>query len=63
MRGVVGELAKLLQVHYDKFWLMDAEASYESSLKFMGKFPCIEKTAGRHSLISISIKKVEVVYF
>ena len=43
MRGVVGELAKLLQVHYDKFWLMGAAASYDNYLNLVGKFPSIEK--------------------
>ncbi|TKY47552.1 Chaperone protein ClpB [Spatholobus suberectus] len=43
LRSVVGELAKLLRVHYDKFWLMGAAASYESYLKFVGKFPSVEK--------------------
>ena len=43
LRGVVGELAKLLQVHYDKFWLMGAAASYDNYLNFVGKFPSIEK--------------------
>ena len=43
LRGVVGELAKLLQVHYDKFWLMGAAASYDNYLNLVGKFPSIEK--------------------
>ncbi|XP_061376577.1 protein SMAX1-LIKE 8-like [Gastrolobium bilobum] len=43
VRLVVGELAKLLQLHYDKFWLLGAAASYESYLKFVGRFPSIEK--------------------
>ncbi|XP_028784040.1 protein SMAX1-LIKE 6-like isoform X1 [Neltuma alba] len=40
---VVAELAKLLELNYGKFWLMGAAASYESYLKFMGRFPSIEK--------------------
>ena len=40
---MVGELAKLLQVHYDKFWLMGATASYDNYLNLVGKFPSIEK--------------------
>jgi len=40
---VVEELGKLLEVHRDRFWLMGATCSYESYLKFVGRFPCIEK--------------------
>lgn len=43
VRYVVGELGKLLKVHCDKFWLMGAVASYESYLKFVGRFPSVEK--------------------
>ena len=43
LKSVVGELAKLLQVHYDKFWLMGATASYDNYLNLVGKFPSIEK--------------------
>ncbi|KAL9332621.1 hypothetical protein ACSQ67_002231 [Phaseolus vulgaris] len=59
LRGVVGELAKLLQVHYDKFWLMGAAASYESYLKFVGKFPCIEKEWDLQLLPITSVKPSE----
>lgn len=40
---IVSQLAKLLELNYGKFWLMGAAASYESYLKFVGKFPSIEK--------------------
>ncbi|XP_054798102.1 protein SMAX1-LIKE 6 [Prosopis cineraria] len=40
---IVAGLAKLLQLNHGKFWLMGAAASYESYLKFMGRFPSIEK--------------------
>ncbi|KAK7305882.1 hypothetical protein VNO77_43794 [Canavalia gladiata] len=43
VKCMVTELGKLLQIHYDKFWLMGAAASYESYLKFLGRFPSIEK--------------------
>ncbi|CAJ1859809.1 unnamed protein product [Sphenostylis stenocarpa] len=59
LRGVVGDLAKLSQVHYDKFWLMGAAASYESYLKFVGKFPCIEKEWDLQLLPITSVKPSE----
>ncbi|XP_028792679.1 protein SMAX1-LIKE 8-like [Neltuma alba] len=40
---VVGELGKLLELNYGKFWLMGAAASYDCYLKFVGKFPSVER--------------------
>ncbi|KAI9102183.1 hypothetical protein K1719_023693 [Acacia pycnantha] len=40
---IVGELGKLLELNYGKFWLMGAAASYDCYLKFLGKFPSIER--------------------
>ncbi|KAI4306835.1 hypothetical protein L6164_030080 [Bauhinia variegata] len=40
---VVTQLTKLLELNYGKLWLMGAAASYESYLKFVGRFPSIEK--------------------
>ncbi|KAF7830938.1 protein SMAX1-LIKE 8-like [Senna tora] len=40
---VISQLVKLLEVNYGKFWVMGAAASYETYLKFVGKFPSIEK--------------------
>ncbi|KAJ1380749.1 P-loop containing nucleoside triphosphate hydrolase [Sesbania bispinosa] len=56
VRCVVGELAKLLQLHYDKFWLLGAAASYESYLKFLGRFPSIEKDWDLQLLPITSVK-------
>ncbi|KAG4995408.1 hypothetical protein AAZX31_11G234800 [Glycine max] len=56
LKSVVGELAKLLQVHYDKFWLIGAAATYESYLKFVGKFPSIEKDWDLQLLPITSVK-------
>ena len=41
--GVVGELGRLLKAHCDRFWLMGYAESYECYLKFVGRFPCVEK--------------------
>ncbi|KAF7816487.1 protein SMAX1-LIKE 8-like [Senna tora] len=43
MSFIVAELGKLLALNYDKFWLMASAGSYDSYLKFVGKFPSIEK--------------------
>nr|KYP60218.1 hypothetical protein KK1_015669 [Cajanus cajan] len=59
LRSVVGELAKLLRVYYDKFWLMGAAASYESYLKFVGKFPFVEKEWDLQLLPITSVKPSE----
>ncbi|KAK7281139.1 hypothetical protein RIF29_08860 [Crotalaria pallida] len=40
---VVGELGKLLKVHGDRLWLMGSVGSYESYLKFVGRFVSVEK--------------------
>ncbi|KAL2955405.1 hypothetical protein AAZX31_18G026300 [Glycine max] len=62
LRGVVGELAKLLQVHYDKFWLMGAAASYDNYLNFVGKFPSIEKDWDLQLLPITSVKPLSESY-
>ncbi|RDX84423.1 Protein SMAX1-LIKE 7, partial [Mucuna pruriens] len=59
LRSVVGELAKLLSVYYDKFWLIGAAASYESYLKFLGKFPSVEKDWDLQLLPITSVKPSE----
>lgn len=56
VRFVVGELAKLLKVHCDRFWLLGAAASYESYLKFLGRFPSIEKDWDLQFLPITSVK-------
>jgi len=40
---VVDQLTRLLELHAGKVWLIGAAASYESYLKFVHKFPSIEK--------------------
>lgn len=40
---VVAQLTRLLQLHRGKVWLTGATASYGSYLKFIGRFPSIEK--------------------
>ncbi|KAI9075363.1 hypothetical protein K1719_042675 [Acacia pycnantha] len=40
---IVGGLGKFLELNYGKFWLMGAAASSDCYLKFVGKFPCIER--------------------
>lgn len=59
LKSVIGELAKLLRVHYDKFWLIGAAASYECYLKFVGKFPCVEKDWDLQLLPITSVKPSE----
>lgn len=41
--NVVGKITKLLEIHAGKVWLIGATASYESYLKFVSRFPSIEK--------------------
>lgn len=43
VRYVVGELSKLLALNCGKFWVMGASATYDCYLKFVAKFPCIER--------------------
>ena len=43
VRYVVDQLTRLLELHGGKVWLIGAAASYESYLKFLSKFPSIEK--------------------
>ncbi|XP_019054190.1 PREDICTED: protein SMAX1-LIKE 6-like isoform X2 [Nelumbo nucifera] len=43
MSYVVSQLTSLLELHRQKLWLMGAAASYETYLKFLTKFPSIEK--------------------
>ncbi|XP_027335968.1 protein SMAX1-LIKE 8-like [Abrus precatorius] len=59
MKCVIGELGKLLEVHYDKFWLIGAAASYESYLKFVGRFPSIEKDWDLQILPITSVRSSE----
>ncbi|OVA10320.1 ATPase [Macleaya cordata] len=40
---VVTELMKLLELHREKLWLMGTAASYETYLKFIRRFPSVEK--------------------
>ncbi|KAL4032419.1 hypothetical protein IC575_005492 [Cucumis melo] len=40
---IVGQLKKLVDVHGDKVWLIGAASSYETYLRFVTKFPSIEK--------------------
>lgn len=40
---LVGKLTKLMQIHGSKVWLMGAVASYEIYLKFVTRFPSLEK--------------------
>ncbi|KAK7311210.1 hypothetical protein RJT34_09196 [Clitoria ternatea] len=60
VRCVVGELGKLLQVHYDKFWLMGSASSYDSYLKFLGRFPSIEKDWDLQLLPITSVRPSEL---
>ncbi|CAL5203057.1 unnamed protein product [Lathyrus oleraceus] len=57
--SVVEELAKLLKIHYDKFWLVGSAASYESYLKFLGRFPSVEKDWDLQILPITSVKPSE----
>ncbi|WJX38460.1 hypothetical protein P8452_26122 [Trifolium repens] len=57
--GVVRELGKLLNIHYDKFWLVGSSASYESYLKFLGRFPSVEKDWDLQILPITSVKSTE----
>ncbi|XP_058787602.1 protein SMAX1-LIKE 8-like [Vicia villosa] len=57
--SVVEELARLLKIHYDKFWLVGSAASYESYLKFLGRFPSVEKDWDLHILPITSVKASE----
>lgn len=57
--GVVGELARLLKLHYDRFWLLGAAASYESYLKFLGRFPSVEKDWDLQLLPITSVRPAE----
>ncbi|KAL4350196.1 hypothetical protein AHAS_Ahas10G0117800 [Arachis hypogaea] len=41
--GVLGELGRLLKVHSERVWLIGFARSYESYLKFVGRFPFVEK--------------------
>ncbi|XP_072085992.1 protein SMAX1-LIKE 8 isoform X4 [Arachis hypogaea] len=41
--GVLGELGRLLKVHSERVWLIGFAGSYESYLKFVGRFPFVEK--------------------
>ncbi|XP_024024683.1 protein SMAX1-LIKE 7 isoform X2 [Morus notabilis] len=41
--NAVGKITKLLGIHVGKVWLIGATASYESYLKFVSRFPSIEK--------------------
>lgn len=47
---VVGKLKKLMEVHGDKVWLIGAASSYETYLRFVTKFPSIEKDWDLHLL-------------
>ncbi|GLT31477.1 hypothetical protein SLA2020_062100 [Shorea laevis] len=40
---VVAQLTRLLQLHGEKVWLLGSAASYETYLKFVGRFPSTEK--------------------
>ncbi|OVA02701.1 hypothetical protein BVC80_9093g43 [Macleaya cordata] len=40
---LVSKLTKLVEIHGEKLWLMGAASSYESYLRFITKFPSIEK--------------------
>ncbi|XP_038885978.1 protein SMAX1-LIKE 7-like, partial [Benincasa hispida] len=53
---VVGQLKKLVDVHGDKVWLIGAAASYETYLRFVTKFPSIEKDWDLHLLPITSLK-------
>ncbi|MED6118525.1 hypothetical protein PIB30_003742 [Stylosanthes scabra] len=41
--GVVGELGRFLKVHNERVWLVGFAGSYECYLKFVGRFPFVEK--------------------
>ncbi|KAM6598801.1 hypothetical protein CsatA_018410 [Cannabis sativa] len=41
--NVVDQITRFLELHTGKVWLIGATASYESYLKFVSKFPSIEK--------------------
>lgn len=43
MSYVIRELAKLLNLYGEKVWLIGATASYETFMKFLNKFPSMEK--------------------
>lgn len=43
LRLVVCELARLLEIHGRKVWLIGAAARYETYLKFLNMFPSVEK--------------------
>lgn len=53
---VVGQLKKLVDVHGDKVWLIGAAANYETYLRFVTKFPSIEKDWDLHLLPITSLK-------
>ncbi|KAL5076725.1 hypothetical protein RYX36_015709 [Vicia faba] len=57
--SVVEELAKLLKIHYDKFWLVGSASSYESYLKFLARFPSVEKDWDLQILPITSVKPSE----
>lgn len=40
---VVGQLTRLLQVHGGKLWLLGAATSYQTYLRFLSRFPSVEK--------------------
>ncbi|PON86595.1 Butenolide signaling repressing protein-like [Trema orientale] len=41
--NVVDQITRLMELHSGKVWLIGATASYESYLKFVSRFPSIEK--------------------
>ncbi|KAL3523984.1 hypothetical protein ACH5RR_016818 [Cinchona calisaya] len=43
LRIVVCELAKLVEIHGGKLWLIGSAARYETYLKFLNTFPSVEK--------------------
>lgn len=53
---VVGQLKKLVDVHGEKVWLIGAAASYETYLRFVTKFPSIEKDWDLHLLPITSLR-------
>ncbi|KAK7387462.1 hypothetical protein VNO78_28285 [Psophocarpus tetragonolobus] len=56
LRSAVAELAKLLHLHFDKFWLLAAASTYESYLKFLSKFPSVDKHLDLQLLPITSVK-------
>ncbi|XP_039055182.1 protein SMAX1-LIKE 6-like isoform X2 [Hibiscus syriacus] len=53
----VGQLTRLLQVYGGKIWLLGAATSYQTYLKFLSRFPSVEKDWDLQILPITSVKK------